>query len=98
MQRDNNRIRTVNQKYDELTKQLASLGQAKSFYDYAEIQSSLSNYLFHFKKYLDNWETHLWTHGSRCMGDDRLIYRMVLTYQGGIVYYIEKSWQNLPRK
>ena len=51
MQRDNNRIRTVNQKYDEFTKQLASLGQAKSFYDYAEIQSSLSNYLFHFKKY-----------------------------------------------
>ena len=44
MQRDNNRIRTVNQKYDEFTKQLASLGQAKSFYDYAEIRLQ-ENYL-----------------------------------------------------
>lgn len=77
MQRDNNRIRTVNQKYDEFTKQLASLGQAKSFYDYAEIQSSLSNYLFHFKKYLDNWETHL----SRSYGQSSTEYKCFKTAQ-----------------
>lgn len=59
MKVDNNRVQFVNQEYAKFMKLLKELGRAKTLYDYNQIQSALSNYLFYFKKYLDNWETHL---------------------------------------
>ena len=59
MRMDNDRIQSVSQEYNELLILLDNLDKARSLYDYKKIQTTLSNYLFYFKKYVDNWETYL---------------------------------------
>ncbi len=56
---DKNRIEPVIFAYKKLIESISSLSSQTDMYESRNIQYNLSQYLFEFKKFLDNWETDL---------------------------------------
>lgn len=56
---DKNRIEAVIFAYKKLIESISNLSSQKDMFESRNIQYNLSQYLFEFKKFLDNWETDL---------------------------------------
>jgi len=95
MRLNNDRIQSVIQEYDEFLLLLDNLDKAKSFYDYKKLQTTLSNYLFYFKKYVDNWETYLSrTYGKKSLEVQRFKQAQAEEYDNYMEYRIMYRLRN----